>query len=315
MKLIDQYIYAIGRKLPYNSRKEIQKELNSLLMDELESNFGTEPTEADVKTILADYGSPREVANRYRSNNLVIGSGYTDLFFFIIKIIAFAMSISFTVLFILGLFQGELSASSIIIDIAKTLGRIFNGTLSALGWLTVIFIIITRVDNDKFVDLDEDWTPDELKDIQIGPEGESRLGSALTIFFSLFFIIVINAYPQLITLSERSFSLSGFLGHNVNIDVFKQFLIPLSILWFITIVYHGLNLFYGSKSRNLALLDLFVEIAGAILMILLATNTNLYDNYTSLVGYQSIFIIVAILSTVEALGKCFKFIKYYLLHE
>lgn len=315
MKLLDQYIYAIGQKLPYKSRNEIKKELNSLLMDELENRFGSEPTELQIKTIIADYGSPRDVANRYKSNNLVIGRGYTDLYFLIMKIIAFAMSISFTVLFVMGLLQGELTATTIMIDIAKTLGRIFNGTLNGLGWLTAIFIILTMLDNDQFVDLDEDWTPDELKDIQIGPEGESRLSSALTIFFTLIFIIFINAYPQVITVSERSFNVTGLLGHNVNIEVFKQFLIPLSIIWFITIIYHVFNLFYGNKSRNLALLDLFTEISGTIIMIILATNMNLYSNYTSIVGYQLIFIIIAIISTIEAVGKCFKFVKYYLLND
>lgn len=40
MKLLEQYIYAIGKKLPYKSRNEIKMELKSAFLDELEAKYG-----------------------------------------------------------------------------------------------------------------------------------------------------------------------------------------------------------------------------------------------------------------------------------
>ncbi|MDM8535024.1 hypothetical protein QUF55_10030, partial [Clostridiaceae bacterium HSG29] len=237
MKVLEQYIYAIGKHLPYNSRQEIKKELYASLLDEIENKFGDNPSQKDLENTIAIYGSPREVANRYKDDNFIIGKGYTDLFFFISKIIVLALSIAFTTLFVIGLFENDFNINNIIIDLVKVFGQIITSSLNALGWLTAIFIIITRVNQDNYVNLEEDWTPKELKDIKIGPEVESKVGSGFAIFFILIFITIINVLPQLPTICENSFNASGLLGHSLNIDLFKIYLLPLSIIWFGEIIY------------------------------------------------------------------------------
>ena len=311
MKILDQYLYAITRKLPYNSRKEIKMELYDLLMDEIESTYGQSPTEAEATLAISAYGSPREVANRYKTNNLIIGEGYTDLFVFIAKIVAGALGIAFTTIFVVDIFQGDTTGNALFGELAKIFLRTLNGWIGALGWLTLIFIILTRINNDHEINLDEDWTPEELKDIQVGPEVESRLGSALSIFFILVFTIVINAFPGLITLAEKSFDYSGLLGHNVDLAVFKFYLIPLSVLWLLEVVHHIFNLFYGSGSRNIALFKWLIDCANTILLFVMFANTNLYMNVTSMVGFRLIFGGVGIISIIEVFNGGRNFFKYY----
>ena len=64
MELMDRYIYDIGRRLPAKQRKDIEKELASLLADALDARVeGREPTETDVLAIITDFGAPAEVAS------------------------------------------------------------------------------------------------------------------------------------------------------------------------------------------------------------------------------------------------------------
>jgi len=181
MKLIEQYIYAIGKYLPYNSRKDIKKELYASLLDEIEATYGENPTQKELEAAITAYGTPRQVANRYKDNNLVIGSGYTDLFFFISKLIVFALSIAFTIIFVIGLFEGDLTPNKVIIRIAQTFAQILGASLSAIGWVAVGFIIMTRTNKEYDIDLEDDWTPKELADITVGPESESKIESGLAI--------------------------------------------------------------------------------------------------------------------------------------
>lgn len=313
MKLLDQYIYAVGKKLPIRSRNEIKMELNSLLLDEIEGKYGIDATDEQVEETLKGYGSPREVANRYKSDHLVIGAGYTDLYFMIMKIIVFALTIAFTVTFFVELFTNELSSLSVIGSIAKIPLNVFAGSISAFGWLTIVFIILTRINNDQSINLEEDWSIGDIKDIQIGPETESKLGSSLSIFFTLIFMAVINVAPQLISLAERSFEKSGMsLGHYVDINVFRSYLLVISIVWIGEIVYHVINL-YSGPSKNLALYNVIIQIASAGVMATIATSTTLYLNYSSLLGFKGVFSLIALLGIIEAITTFIKFIKYYVI--
>jgi hypothetical protein len=315
MKLIEQYIYAIGKYLPYNSRKDIKKELYASLLDEIEATYGENPTQKELEAAITAYGTPRQVANRYKENNLVIGSGYTDLFFFISKLIIFALSIAFTIIFVIGLLEGDLTPNKIIVDIARTIARIIGASLSAIAWVGIGFIILTRLNNDHHIDLEDDWTPKDLADIHIGPEGESKIESGLSIFFILVFIVIINTMPFLPSIAENAFGISGLLGHSLNIDLFKIYLIPLSALWFGEIIYHILNLLYGTQTKKMVLFDLLIEILSATLLFRMVFNPALYLNYTSLVGFRAIILLVAIIGVIESIGKAIKFIKLYIVQS
>ena len=316
MKLLDQYIYAIGKHLPFRQREEIKKELRSLLLDEIEAKYGEHPTAAQVEEAIKVNGSPREVAKRYKTSSLVIGSQFTDLFFLIAKIIVFALAVAFTVIFVIELFTQTLSNRDILLGIGKIFLNVFNASFAAFGWLTVVFILITRFskEGDEF-DIDDDWTPKELKDIQIGPEGESKIESAFVIFFILILIAIINTAPHLINLSEQTFELSGLkLGHYVELSVFKTYLLPLTIVWLAELVYHVLNIFIG-RTKQLALFDTLQEIANTAIMFAMAFNMALYVNYQSILGYRAIFLLVAVIGSFETAGKLFKFFRYYVLEK
>ncbi|MCH9651736.1 MAG: hypothetical protein K0U98_26145 [Deltaproteobacteria bacterium] len=78
---IDRYISEVARHLPKNQRGEVQRELESTLLDELEDRHGPDATEDDVLGVLKEMGSPSKVAESYRpSNQYLIGPEWYPIF-------------------------------------------------------------------------------------------------------------------------------------------------------------------------------------------------------------------------------------------
>ncbi len=312
LKLVDQYIYAIRKKLPYNSRKDITSEIRSLILDNIEAKYGDNPTKEQVEEFLSAYGAPSKVANQYRNDRFIIGTGLTDLYFLIMKIILFALSLGFSVEFIVTLFQNKLTAIFISTGLLDLLLNIFNSILPSIGCLTLVFIIITRLYKDQIIDLDEDWTPNELKDIEVSPKVESIFESIFAIIFIIVALVFINISPALITIAENLFETSTLeLGHRINIDVFKKYLIFISISWFLDIIYHIFILVSQEKTKAIAIFDIIKESIGLILLSIMVFDSNLFTNFSNALGFRSIFAIIAIIASFELISKIYKFFKFY----
>ncbi|RSK27693.1 hypothetical protein EJF36_12870 [Bacillus sp. HMF5848] len=314
MKLIEQYLYVIEQNLPYKGREDIISELRSLILDEIEEKYGPEPTEEQVEKAIQAYGSPREVANRYRNGHVVIGSSYTDLFFFINKIILLSLTIAFSVVFTIELFSTAHTTNEFFIRLVNVPLQILTAALSAIGMQTIVFILITRYFGEQQMNFEENWSPKKLKDIEIGPKPNSKLESILSIIFISVAIVVLNAAPEIILLLESSFQLSGItLTHTINVNVLKGYILFISAVWLAEIMYHIVNLLVGVKTKKIALYELIVKAATLILAVIIITDTNLYVGTTSLLGIRAIFVLIAILALIEVVSKTMKFIKYYLL--
>lgn len=62
-ELIERYLYAVTKQLPAKSRRDIERELRSLIGDMLEERCGEiAPTERDIRVVLTELGTPTELA-------------------------------------------------------------------------------------------------------------------------------------------------------------------------------------------------------------------------------------------------------------
>src|SRR5574339_1253788 len=89
MNLIDKYIAEAGKHLPRRNRADIEAEIRSTLEDMLEERKqGDSPAdEATVMDLLKEYGSPREVAAKYKTHQYLIGPRLFPIFETVIKIV------------------------------------------------------------------------------------------------------------------------------------------------------------------------------------------------------------------------------------
>lgn len=313
MDIIDKYIYAIGKKLPYDSRDEIKRELKSLLLDEIDSSCGEDPSINDVEKIIYEFGSPKQVAKRYKNDDAIISSIYTNLFFMISKIIIGSLTIAFSTIFIINIISNWLTAAVVLENIIDLFLNIFNSSLAAIGFLTVIFILITKFSNEQFLDLEEDWSVDELEDIKLSPDKVSKVETIVDIFFTVLFLSILNIAPGVISVAERGFEASGLkLGHNINTSIFTTFLIFISIVWILEIIINIVKLLTGN-TKKLKMYEILVELFNFIILLFMSTSQSLYLNYTSLLGFRAIFMLVTIIIVFELVANIYTYVKYYVL--
>jgi len=304
MKIIEQYIYAIGQKLPIRGREEVKEELRSLILDEIEAKFGSDPTEDQVKKAIEDFGSPSDVARKYSGDALVVARGYTDIYFMIFWMILVSMVFAFTTVFILDLFTKGLGETTLLKEIGRTLGRIWNGSLSGIGMMTIVFIIISRFFRENRVDLEGDWTSEDLKDISLD-EGESRTESIVGIVGLLILLSVVIFFPELISYSESSLEKAGiYLGSTLVMEHFAIYGVFLSLVWIGGIVYHVLMLTSLLKKSLIKMYGLVLDLAGILLVLVMVLDNRLFllnpeANLPRLMGFRAVFLLVLVISSIE----------------
>ncbi len=315
MKIIEQYIQAIGQKLPLKGRTDIKQELKSLLLDEIESKYGENPAGEEVNKAISEFGSPSKVAARYSGTRIPIGEGFSALYFMIIKILAFAMFVAFTVIFIIDLISHNLSGTALLFALGKIPLNVFSGWISGVGGVTLVFIIMTRVMKNGNLDPEEPWNPSQLSEITLEDGTESPLEAIISISFLVIMIIIVWFAPHLITLAEDSFLKSGIaLENRVNIDVFRTWSLFLCFLWGGEIVYNGLVLHRG-KTPPLKLYNLVLSLFSIIVICSMVFSKELYIINNGYIGFKLVFIIIGIVSVIEFAVDLFKQLRKYFSRE
>jgi len=309
LELVDQYILAVGRKLPLRGREEIKQELKSRILDEIETKYGPLPGREDIEKILTGFGAPGHTARKYTGERYIIAPGFTDLYLLIISLVVFALFIAFTTVFAVELFTENLRGTALLRGIGRIFANLFNTALGGIGSITLIFMGISRFYR-KGLDLEEDWTPKELKGIEVVPKSESKIEAWISIFFAVVFLVIINLFPGLIPLAENSYEKSGLLlGNTVNLEVFRLYARIWSAIWLAEIVYHILILKNGMKTQFLTLLNLGTSTAALLLMLLMINDPSLYLRDTGWIGFKTIFLIVFIVSSAEVISETVRLIR------
>ncbi|RKX76832.1 MAG: hypothetical protein DRP49_02830 [Spirochaetes bacterium] len=309
MKIVEQYLRAVSYKLPWKSRKDIIEELRSLLMDQIESDFGVDAGEKEVKKVITNFGSPSEVAARYKKSKQVISPGLTDLYLMIMAIMAGGMFIAFTTVFVVEALQdlpeGRELAKRVFLVFSNTLGTWIGG----VGGLTLVFIVLSRFFSGT-IDTDENWSVKDLKDIRLEEKLESTVGSIFSIVFLFILIVLMNLYPSIITLGENLFSRSGFaLGHRVIVEVFRRYIGLLTVLWTLGIVFRVIVLYKGEKFKWLKFFEAGLSAAEALLAGIMLFDHRLYSYEQGWIGFKVVLVIVLVVNLVEVGSRFFQMLR------
>src|SRR5690606_39352035 len=105
MNLIDLYIGEVTRRLPEKNRQDIALELRSAIEDMLPED----PSEQDVKEVLAEMGNPAVLASGYRDKPMhLIGPRYFDLYISLLKLILpIAITVTLIVVIVVAIFTNS----------------------------------------------------------------------------------------------------------------------------------------------------------------------------------------------------------------
>lgn len=310
MKLLEQYLVAVSHKLPLKGRGDIIKELRSLLQDDIEARFGTEASESQLKQALQAFGSPAEVAARYTDRKPLIAAGLQDLYLFLVQLLLAALALAFLTLFVLEFFTADgLSISEagalgtqIAQGLVRFVGRTFNAWLSAVGTLTLGFIVYSHYAKSVSESAGKDWSVDELKDIETDSKEISRLECALGIGFTALLLVVMNTAPQLTALAESAYQSSGLrLDHLLDQSRFRLYMHAISPAWLLSIIAYCHYLLRGSKTRTGRILELGGELLALAIMLVMLLDNRLYlpTGQGGMQGFRLVILIISLVAAIE----------------
>lgn len=195
MKILDAYLAEIRYRLPRNNREDILDEIRSALMDMIEERSpGADPSEATVKAVLKEYGSPKQVARQYRGQQALIGPQTYPVYMTVLKIVFIIVA----ALNVLGLtfaaISGSLGESGLFVAILETFGGLLSSLFTAFGIITLIFALIERFAAEELqAEIEEEWSPDDLAELE-DKKRVKVVELAVEITLGIIFILLINLY-------------------------------------------------------------------------------------------------------------------------
>ena len=191
--LKERYIYAVAKNLPRASRKDIEKELSTLIDDMLEARCGENaPTEKDLRVVLTEIGTPAEVFSKYSpdAGKALITEDYYPQYkrWMTIILCAVVGSVAFS-----HLLSGLLGEMAPLAALTEGIAKCFTGALSAFGAVTILFIILQKKGKKLGhpADTIENLPPVPGKKDEIS-RGDSIVGIVLTALL----VVLLLCFPQ-----------------------------------------------------------------------------------------------------------------------
>ena len=231
MKLLERYLYEVGRHLPRKRRDDILAELRSSLLDRLDDRAAGQPAEQDVVDLLREMGPPRDVAASYfPEGQYLIGPTLFPLFKMVATIAVLATMGAQLLAWLLALLIGGETLSGL-----GAPWEILNSVPMTLGIVVIVFAILQRMEVRPELDRDT-WDPRTLPQPSSGApvkRGERIAG----IVVGIIFLGIFTAYPDRIgiyNLSDGSFwgnpVLGGYLTW-ISLSIILGIGVDLYLIW------------------------------------------------------------------------------------
>lgn len=167
---VDRYVAAVVGRLPEKERAEVERELKSSIYDMLSD----EPTEAEIKQVLKDMGSPAELAEEYRQHpRYLISPKVYDSYIRMLKVLVPIITIITLVIGAVTAGFEAFQTTGIQISevfqliISQAISSGVSGAMQTLIWVTVGYVIAERtgIVGDK---KKKDWELEDLPKLQEG---------------------------------------------------------------------------------------------------------------------------------------------------
>lgn len=193
--IIERYIYAVTKRMPSKTAKDVAAELRTLIADMLEERCGEDlPSEKDIKVVLTELGTPAELYEQYTGDGkkCLIGQPYYTTYIYVMKIVLACTALGMTIVAILELLTGSEIAGPLQ-GIAQWLGMLWQGLLSAFAFVTLLFAFFYH----KEIPIDTYSGLENLPAVPGKKERISKVDPILGIGISILFLIVFLVCPQI----------------------------------------------------------------------------------------------------------------------
>lgn len=325
-ELIDRYIYAVTRRLPHKTRADIEEELRGLIEDMLEEKAGgAPPSNSEIYAVLAELGTPAELAEKYSPNGqkALVGPPYFAVYKMVLGIVVacvvFGMAVSGVVQV---LFEAPLSTG--LFSIVSWLGSLLAGVVFAFAFVTALFAFFQWRQIPLYT------LPESLDSLPPVPKKQEKISTAdclASIAFSVLFMVLFLGAPALIQVY--------FSGGQAALPVFNTAL--LQSKWFavaamgsISICCEIFNIYEGRYTKTLAAVNVAANLLSGVFALVLFGGVNLLSPaflvafraeispdipfaFAALENFNKIFLTIIlfalVLDTATLLWKTFRYQK------
>lgn len=310
MKLLKRYLGQVGRYLPKNDKEDTLKELESLLLEniDLKMEQGMNKEDSEFEAI-KEFGNPRTVALKYKDETPILSREIEPLVLLILKIVSVTLPGAIFLATIIAYFTNndQTTTMGLFLELAYSIPNILTTLLTTLAFIYLIFIFIDRKLPLKFK-LDEyQFDPSYLPLIPTDSFKVSRFEGIFNIIGGVLFLYLFNYQPGLIAIYYDDVR-EPLLNSN-----FEQILPFLNISVFISIGYNIAFTVKGARTKISATVEFFSKILSSIIMIWLATgdifNDIIIDGYELEIIPQMFKIAMYIGAIVSGLAAIAKYIK------
>ncbi|MDC7235601.1 MAG: hypothetical protein PQJ58_20425 [Spirochaetales bacterium] len=308
-----RYERALSRHLPLKGRKDIQEEIRSHMLDDLEDRFGTQEVDEDLmKEYLQKQGAPRCKAAAYKSDPFPLNEELFSFFKLMSSIVLIVVGVVLLITQAVSLGMNGVTASGVL----KVFGTLFSALTSTLGSIVIVFMILGKfLPEEKWMEADneESWTVDLLPEKEFPdtiPVGEMIADLVFTVIAIVLFLFFRNL------LGIHNFSEQGYRFIPVFTDRFWS-LVPLFMIrWILGIVFNSVMLKLRRWSLSLRLSDLALKafsLAVTILILRIGYGGIVLTQELTSAGYgqgvkifRIVFIVVMILGIVGGVAEIIK---------
>lgn len=276
-KLIEKYVYDVTRRLPVKMRDDVAEELKS----NIEEMLGDKYDDENVKNVLYSLGSPRSLANSYRTTkkNLISEEWMAD-YLYVLKIVLIIM-LSIGLVFGLVDSLQNINATTFIgvfaEVVSEVISNIINLMLSGFAVVTLIFVIIDQTAENKR----EKWDVKDLPDV---PRKNSlKISRAGSISGLIFTVIFGSVWIYLLYYSNLYFGWFNTDGNWVvesalfNNNYTRTFVVFYAICLMLDVLVYLLKIKFGQWTNSLAVLYTTAKVVGAVVGIAFLLGGNLIN--------------------------------------
>jgi hypothetical protein len=283
MELLDRYLQAVKKHLPWKRQDDIIAELRANLesqIEEKEAELGRPLTEKEAEEWLKQIGPPIQMASRYHPQQYLIGPQLFPVYWYVLRLVFFwAVAIYLIVAGVQLAVQDTVAATDVVGAVLRIPGVIINSA----AWVTAIFAAIELVARycpeklpNELVSLSPKWSPGSLPVLEPesspGVKRRSYPQAVAEVVFGFLFLIWLLLIPKhpFLLLGPGAFYVQA--SQYQIAPVWTQFYWWMVGLCGLQVLWHGADLIRGTwrKPNDVAQHTVFKSVA-LIALIPLAT--------------------------------------------
>lgn len=210
MDLLDRYLQAVKKHLPWQRQDDIIAELRANLeaqLEDKEAAMGRPLTAGEAEAWLKQIGPPMQVAARYQPQQYLIGPGVFPMYWYVLRIAFLWAIIIYSIVSAVQIVLQAPSGTAVLDAVLRVPGVL----MTVAVWVTLVFAAIefavTRYPDKcpAIAGISADWTPASLPPVEKQAAGGKKprsfalaVGEVVFGFLLLVWLLLIPQHPILL---------------------------------------------------------------------------------------------------------------------